>query len=83
MTQHVNHHHVNRRDFLKHTAASAAALSFATPAIAQNTGGRVVVVGGGFAGASCARALKRLDPKTSSRWSKRARPSPPARSATT
>ncbi len=65
MTQHVNHHHVNRRDFLKHTAASAAALSLATPAIAQNTGGRVVVVGGGFAGATCARALKRLDPKAS------------------
>ncbi len=65
MTPHVNHHHVNRRDFLKHTAASAAALGLATPAIAQNTGGRVVVVGGGFAGATCARALKRLDPKAS------------------
>lgn len=55
--------HVNRRDFLKRTAASAAALGLATPAIAQNAGGRVVVVGGGFAGASCARALKRIDPK--------------------
>jgi sulfide dehydrogenase [flavocytochrome c] flavoprotein subunit len=54
---------VNRRDFLKATAASAAALTLATPALAQNTGGRVVVVGGGFAGASCARALKRIDPK--------------------
>jgi sulfide dehydrogenase [flavocytochrome c] flavoprotein subunit len=54
---------VNRRDFLKHTAASAAAVTLATPAIAQNAGGRVVVVGGGFAGASCARALKRIDPK--------------------
>ena len=56
---------VNRRDFLKHTAASAAAATLAAPAIAQNTGGRVVVVGGGFAGATCARALKRLNPKTS------------------
>jgi len=56
---------VNRRDFLTHTAASAAALGLATPAIAQNAGGRVVVVGGGFAGATCARALKRLDPKAS------------------
>jgi sulfide dehydrogenase [flavocytochrome c] flavoprotein subunit len=54
---------VNRRDFLKHTAASAAAFGLATPALAQNTGGRVVVVGGGFAGASCARALRRIDPK--------------------
>jgi sulfide dehydrogenase [flavocytochrome c] flavoprotein subunit len=64
MTQHhVNHHDVSRRDFLKRTAASAAALSLSAPAIAQNAGGRVVVVGGGFAGATCARALKRLDPR--------------------
>jgi NADPH-dependent 2,4-dienoyl-CoA reductase/sulfur reductase-like enzyme len=33
------------------------------PALAQNSGGRVVVVGGGFAGATCARTLKRLDPR--------------------
>ena len=56
---------VNRRNFLKHTAATAAAITLATPALAQNAGGRVVVVGGGFAGASCARALRRLDPKIS------------------
>jgi sulfide dehydrogenase [flavocytochrome c] flavoprotein subunit len=56
---------VNRRDFLKRTAASAAAISLAAPAIAQKAGGRVVVVGGGFAGASCARALRRIDPKIS------------------
>jgi sulfide dehydrogenase [flavocytochrome c] flavoprotein subunit len=65
----MTRNHVNRRDFLKRTAASAAAassaaISLAAPAIAQNAGGRVVVVGGGFAGASCARALKRIDPKT-------------------
>jgi sulfide dehydrogenase [flavocytochrome c] flavoprotein subunit len=59
----MTQHHVNRRDFLKRTAASAAALSLSAPAIAQNAGGRVVVVGGGFAGATCARALKRLDPR--------------------
>ncbi|HZO47594.1 MAG TPA: NAD(P)/FAD-dependent oxidoreductase [Xanthobacteraceae bacterium] len=58
-------HDVNRRDFLKRTAASAAAVTLAAPAIAQNAGGRVVVVGGGFAGATCARTLKRLDPRTS------------------
>jgi NADPH-dependent 2,4-dienoyl-CoA reductase/sulfur reductase-like enzyme len=33
------------------------------PALAQNAAGRVVVVGGGFAGATCARMLKRLDPR--------------------
>jgi NADPH-dependent 2,4-dienoyl-CoA reductase/sulfur reductase-like enzyme len=49
----------SRRDVLKAAAASAALLPM--PALAQNVGGRVVVVGGGFAGASCARALKRID----------------------
>jgi len=33
------------------------------PALAQNAGPRVVVVGGGFAGATCARMLKWLDPR--------------------
>ena len=33
------------------------------PALAQGAGARVVVVGGGFAGATCARTLKRLDPR--------------------
>jgi len=33
------------------------------PALAQGSAGRVVVIGGGFAGATCARALKRLDPR--------------------
>ena len=37
--------------------------SLPMPALAQGAGGRVVVVGGGFAGASCARALKALDPR--------------------
>ena len=65
MTQHpVSRPHVNRRDFLKRTAATAAAVSLSAPAIAQNAS-RVVVVGGGFAGATCARTLKRIDPRTS------------------
>lgn len=51
--------HSNRRDFLKGVAGLSAAL-FPLPAIAQGSGGKVVVVGGGFAGASCARALKKL-----------------------
>ena len=46
----------SRRQFLK---ASAAAALLPMPAIAQGAGPRVVVIGGGFAGASAARALKR------------------------
>ena len=51
---------LTRRTFL--SLAAAAALSPA-PARAQGAGPRVVVVGGGFGGASCARALRGLDPK--------------------
>ena len=52
-----------RREFLA-SAASATALStlVAAPALAQATP-RVVVVGGGFAGATVARALKKADPR--------------------
>jgi NADPH-dependent 2,4-dienoyl-CoA reductase/sulfur reductase-like enzyme len=53
----------SRRDFIRTAAAGASAALFPAPALAQNAGGRVVVVGGGFAGATCARALKRLDPR--------------------
>lgn len=49
----------NRRKFL----TSAAAAMLPLPAFAQNTGPRVVVIGGGFAGASAARFLKRANPK--------------------
>jgi sulfide dehydrogenase [flavocytochrome c] flavoprotein subunit len=52
-----------RRHFLKAAAASAAA-ALPIPALAQAAGGRVVVIGGGFAGATCARALRQLDPRT-------------------
>jgi NADPH-dependent 2,4-dienoyl-CoA reductase/sulfur reductase-like enzyme len=52
-----------RRDVLKRAALSAfAPLSF-RPALAQGAPGRVVVIGGGFAGTSCAHALKRLAPR--------------------
>src|SRR5438309_3045809 len=49
---------VTRRDaFL---GIAAAATSFAVPSILRaQSAGRVVVVGGGFGGAACARALKR------------------------
>ncbi len=50
----------SRREFLKlGVAASTALLPLA--ARAQGTAPRVVVVGGGFAGASCARALRQAD----------------------
>jgi sulfide dehydrogenase [flavocytochrome c] flavoprotein chain len=55
--------HTSRRDFLKTAAAGAAMLPL--PAIAQGAPARVVVVGGGFGGASCARFIKRIDPRIS------------------
>jgi len=51
-----------RREFLKASVAASTAL-LALPAFAQGSGPRVVVVGGGFAGASCARALRQADPR--------------------
>jgi NADPH-dependent 2,4-dienoyl-CoA reductase/sulfur reductase-like enzyme len=54
--------HKSRRDFLK--IAGAAAL-LPLPALAQGTGPRVVVIGGGFAGASAARFIKKANPATS------------------
>jgi sulfide dehydrogenase [flavocytochrome c] flavoprotein subunit len=52
-----------RRQFLKASAAGAAAISFAAPLIAQGPGPPVIVIGGGFGGASCARALRKADPR--------------------
>lgn len=43
--------------------AGAAAFSLSTPALAQQSAGRVVVIGGGFGGATAARYLKRGNPK--------------------
>jgi len=53
---------ISRRQFLMSAAAASAAL-FPAPAFAQGVAPRVVVVGGGFAGASCARALRHIDPR--------------------
>ena len=53
----------SRRTVLTSAAALAtSAVFFARPAIAQSAP-RVVIVGGGFAGASAARALRRADPR--------------------
>jgi NADPH-dependent 2,4-dienoyl-CoA reductase/sulfur reductase-like enzyme len=51
---------VNRRRFLG-SAAVAAAAGLLAPAVIGQAAPRVVVVGGGFAGASCARALRKAD----------------------
>lgn len=58
----------NRRQALGLLGASAVALGAAAigfPAISRAQGGRVVVVGGGFGGATAARYLKRHDPNLS------------------
>jgi sulfide dehydrogenase [flavocytochrome c] flavoprotein chain len=53
---------MTRRNVVRGIAASAASLTLPCPTFAQSAA-RVVVIGGGFGGASCARALKRIDPK--------------------
>jgi NADPH-dependent 2,4-dienoyl-CoA reductase/sulfur reductase-like enzyme len=52
----------NRREFLASAAAATATALLPAPALAQGAP-RVVVVGGGFAGATAARALRRADPR--------------------
>ena len=53
----------SRRDLLKLAGGAAVAGLFATRAGARARGGRVVVVGAGFGGATCARYLRRLAPE--------------------
>src|SRR5262245_40593373 len=48
----------SRRAVLKTIAAAGAAV-IAAPAVLGQTSASIVVVGGGFAGATCARSLKR------------------------
>src|SRR6202022_1183504 len=55
-------HRMSRREFCGASAATVTALAFPLPAFAQSAA-RIVVIGGGFAGASCARALRQIDPK--------------------
>jgi sulfide dehydrogenase [flavocytochrome c] flavoprotein chain len=47
------------------TAASAAALVFGAPNLSWGSAGTVVVVGGGFGGASAAKAIKEFNPAIS------------------
>jgi sulfide dehydrogenase [flavocytochrome c] flavoprotein chain len=51
----------DRRRFLQSAAAAVAASVVGCPAVAQGRGPHIAIIGGGFAGASCARELKRLD----------------------
>jgi NADPH-dependent 2,4-dienoyl-CoA reductase/sulfur reductase-like enzyme len=53
---------LSRREFCGAAAVGAAALAFPRPSFAQSAA-RIVVVGGGFGGASCARALKQINAK--------------------
>src|ERR1700709_1124910 len=62
----MNRARTTRRNFLKLAAGSVAMASTTpvfAPALAQDAGPRVVVIGGGFGGATCARALKKANPK--------------------
>jgi sulfide dehydrogenase [flavocytochrome c] flavoprotein subunit len=51
-----------RRNVLRGFAAATASFALPCPSFAQS-GARVIVVGGGFGGASCSRALRKIDPK--------------------
>lgn len=53
---------MTRRNVVGGIAAAAVALTRSRPSSAQ-TAARIVVIGGGFGGASCARSLRRIDPK--------------------
>jgi NAD(P)H-nitrite reductase large subunit len=54
---------VHRRHILRAALAASAAAAFPMPAISQGAGPPVIVIGGGFGGASCVRALRRADPR--------------------
>src|SRR5262252_4265188 len=52
-----------RREFLTLAAATASAALLPVPAFGQGAAPRVVVVGGGFAGVTCARWIHQADPR--------------------
>jgi len=53
---------MTRRNVVRGIAATTASFAFPCPSRAQATA-RIVVIGGGFGGAACARALRRIDAK--------------------
>jgi sulfide dehydrogenase [flavocytochrome c] flavoprotein subunit len=56
------HRPMTRRNVVGGIATAAASLGFPRPSLAQSAA-RIVVIGGGFGGTACARALKRINPK--------------------
>lgn len=57
---------INRRDFLQMTGYGSFALATFTPlSVLGKTSGRIIVIGGGFGGATCAKYLSRFDPNLS------------------
>ena len=53
---------VTRRDVARGIVSAAVASALPRPLLAQGAA-RIVVIGGGFGGASCARKLRQLDPR--------------------
>jgi sulfide dehydrogenase [flavocytochrome c] flavoprotein chain len=53
---------MTRRTVVRGIATAAAAPAWPSPSLAQSVA-RIVVIGGGFGGSACARALKRFEPK--------------------
>jgi len=53
---------MTRRNVVRGIAATTASFAFPCPSRAQSAA-RIVVIGGGFGGASCVRALRRIDAK--------------------
>src|SRR3974390_2326839 len=51
-----------RRNVVSGIATTAASFAFPSPSRAQSAA-RIVVIGGGFGGAACARALRKINPK--------------------
>jgi NADPH-dependent 2,4-dienoyl-CoA reductase/sulfur reductase-like enzyme len=60
--KHARRTRTSRREFLRRATASAALAALPLPALGQAAPARTVVIGGGFAGATCARFIKRLAP---------------------
>lgn len=51
---------INRREFLKYAGALSAFSAFGCASMGSASGPRLVVVGGGFGGATCAKYLRKL-----------------------
>jgi NADPH-dependent 2,4-dienoyl-CoA reductase/sulfur reductase-like enzyme len=59
----MKRHHPNRRQFVATGVAAGTCALLPRPLLAQGAQPKIVVVGGGFAGLTAARAAKRYDPR--------------------